>query len=115
VESVYVEERSAPADNYYFFAYHVHISNVGSETVQLISRVWIITDSNGDVERVEGPGVIGEQPVLKTGEKFEYTSFCPLKTSMGTMHGVYKMQTTSGESFDAEIEPFSLAMPNVVN
>lgn len=88
---------------------------MGSETVQLISRVWIITDSNGDVERVEGPGVIGEQPVLGPGAKFEYTSFCPLKTSMGTMHGVYKMQTSEGATFDAEIEPFSLAMPNVVN
>src|SRR5258705_4966365 len=73
VESMYVEERSEPRENYYFFAYRVRISNVGAETAQLVSREWIITDSDGNVERVEGPGVVGEQPLLSHGEALEYT------------------------------------------
>lgn len=115
VESVYVEERSAPNQAYYFFAYHVTISNVGEETATLVSRVWIITDGNGNVERVEGPGVVGEQPRLEPGHSFEYTSFCPLTTPFGTMHGTYQMKTDAGETFDAEIAPFSLEVPGVVN
>jgi ApaG protein len=115
VESIYVEERSVPSQSYYFFAYHVKISNVGEETAQLISRVWIITDGNGNVERVEGPGVVGEQPRLEPGDSFEYTSFCPLTTSFGTMEGTYQMKTDSGETFDAEIAPFTLEVPHVVN
>lgn len=115
VESVYVEERSAPTQSYYFFAYHVTISNVGDETAQLLSRTWIVTDGNGNVERVEGPGVVGEQPRLKPGDSFEYTSFCPLTTPFGTMHGTYTMKTDAGDTFEAEIAPFSLEVPNVVN
>ena len=115
VESVYVEERSAPSQSYYFFAYHVTITNVGSETAQLISRVWIITDGNGNVERVEGPGVVGEQPRLEPGDSFEYTSFAPLTTSFGTMEGTYQMKTDDGETFDAEIATFTLEVPGVVN
>jgi len=115
VESVYVEERSAPSQAYYFFAYHVTIYNTGTETARLISREWIITDGNGNVERVEGPGVVGEQPRLEPGDSFEYTSFCPLTTPFGTMHGAYQMKTDEGETFDAEIAPFSLEVPNVVN
>ena len=83
VESMYVEERSEPQSSFYFFAYHVRISNVGDATAQLLSREWIITDSDGNEEHVQGPGVVGEQPVLRPGESFEYTSFCPLRTSMG--------------------------------
>ncbi|MEO8033943.1 MAG: Co2+/Mg2+ efflux protein ApaG [Acidobacteriota bacterium] len=115
VESSYIEERSEPQDSYYFFAYRITISNVGMETAQLLSREWIITDSDGDVERVQGPGVVGEQPVLRPGESFEYTSFCPLRTSVGSMQGTYTMQTTTGEKFEAEIAPFTLAVPGVVN
>jgi ApaG protein len=115
VESFYVEERSEPREGYFFFAYRVRIKNEGSETAQLLSREWIITDSDGNVERVEGAGVVGEKPVLAQGETFEYTSFCPLRTSMGSMEGGYTMQTASGETFVARIDPFTLAMPGVVN
>jgi len=115
VESIYVEERSDPQESYFFFAYHVVISNVGSETAQLMSREWIITDSDGNVERVEGDGVVGEQPLLAPGQVFEYTSFCPLRTSMGSMQGSYLMRPAGGESFRAEIAPFTLAVPGVVN
>lgn len=115
VESMYVEERSDPQESYFFFAYHVVISNIGSDEAQLISREWLITDSDGNVERVEGAGVIGETPLLKPGQSFEYTSFCPLRTSMGSMQGAYTMRLLSGETFQAEIAPFTLAVPGVVN
>ena len=80
-----------------------------------MSREWIITDSDGNTERVNGPGVVGEQPVLEPGNSFEYTSFCPLRTSFGSMHGSYTMLTPSGEVFEARIDPFNLAVPGVVN
>lgn len=115
VESLYVAERSSPRDNSYFFAYHVRIANTGSETVQLLSREWTITDADGEVERVSGPGVVGEQPVLRPGQQFEYTSFCPLKTSVGAMQGAYQMVTSDGEKFDVAIAPFTLAVPHAVN
>jgi ApaG protein len=115
VESFYDEERSSPQESYYFFAYQVRISNVGGEKAQLVSREWIITDGNGDTQRVQGPGVVGEQPVLAPGEAFEYTSFCPLPTPVGSMHGSYLMVLAGGERFEAEIAPFSLEMPNAVN
>ena len=115
VESAYVPDRSNPKEGSYFFVYHVRIRNVGSETAQLISREWIIPDAEGEVERVKGPGVVGEQPLLPPGGGFEYTSFCPLKTSVGSMHGSYQMVTTTGEKFDAVIAPFTLAVPNAVN
>jgi ApaG protein len=115
VESVYIPERSAPEMSQYFFAYRVRISNVGSETAQLISRRWVITDGDGREEIVEGPGVVGEQPELAPGRSFEYTSFCPLSTPVGTMHGTYHMVSASGTSFDAEIAPFSLALPTALN
>jgi ApaG protein len=115
VTSCYDAERSSPQESYYFFAYQVRIENVGRETVQLISREWIITDANGDAQTVQGPGVVGEQPRLAPGEMFEYTSFCPLPTAVGAMQGTYRMVTEGGQSFDAEIAPFSLAVPNAVN
>jgi ApaG protein len=113
--SFYDADRSSPQENYYFFAYQVRISNVGSETAQLMSREWVITDANGEVQKVQGPGVVGEQPVLQPGEAFEYTSFCPLTTPVGAMQGSYRMMAANGESFDATIDPFSLAVPNAVN
>jgi len=115
VQSTYMPERSAPKEAQYLFEYHVRISNVGSETAQLISREWIITNADGEVERVKGPGVIGEQPTLIPGSSFEYRSFCPLKTSVGSMHGSYQMVTAQGDRFDAIIAPFTLAVPNALN
>ena len=113
VESEYLADKGNHGT--WYFAYHVRISNGGPETAQLLSREWIITDGDGKVEQVQGPGVVGEFPILEPGESFEYTSFCPLPTSMGTMHGAYTMRTQSGERFDAQIEPFTLAVPGVVN
>jgi ApaG protein len=115
VQSQYMPERSAPKDSQYLFEYHVRISNVGSETAQLISREWIITNADGEVERVKGPGVVGEQPILAPGASFEYRSFCPLKTSVGAMHGSYQMVSANGDRFDAMISPFTLAVPNALN
>lgn len=115
VETFYDEERSSPQESYYFFSYHVRISNVGSETAQLVSREWFITDGNGDTQRVQGPGVVGEKPVLAPGEEFEYSSFCPLTTPVGAMQGSYRMVLQNGDSFEAEIAPFSLAVPHAVN
>ena len=115
VQSVYMPERSAPSDGQYLFEYHVRVSNVGDETAQLISREWIITNADGEVERVKGPGVVGEKPVLTPGTSFEYRSFCPLKTSVGSMQGSYQMVTANGDQFDAMISPFTLAVPNALN
>jgi ApaG protein len=115
VQSFYDQDRSAPQESYYFFAYQVRITNVGSATAQLVSREWIITDGNGEVQRVQGPGVVGEQPVLAPGESYEYTSFCPLSTPVGTMEGSYFMVPVGGEGFKAIIAPFSLAVPHAVN
>lgn len=111
----YLPQQSDPRNGLWMFAYHVRISNEGSDTVQLVSRHWIVTDANGRVEEVRGPGVVGEQPILKPGEQFEYTSGCPLPTPMGTMHGSYQMVTRKGERFDAAISPFTLAEPYSVN
>ena len=116
VESFYDEDRSSPQESYYFFAYRVRISNLGHDKVKLVSRQWVITDANGEVQQVQGPGVVGEQPVLAPGEGFEYTSFCPLATPVGTMQGSYQMVLPgNGETFDAVIAPFSLAVPHAVN
>lgn len=115
VISRYVPERSDPEHGAWFFAYTVTILNEGSATVQLLTRHWIITNADGHVEEVRGPGVVGAQPVLAPGESFEYTSACPLPTAFGTMHGTYQMVTEDKERFDAEIAPFSLSMPYAVN
>ena len=115
VESNYLPGQSSPRDSQYLFAYHVRISNEGTETAQLVSREWVITSADGEVERVKGPGVVGETPVLAPGKAFEYTSYCPLKTSVGSMQGTYQMVTANGEKFDANIAPFTLAVPNALN
>ena len=115
VQSSYLPERSDPARNSWFFIYTVEIANRGSETAQLVSRHWIITDANGVVREVRGPGVVGEQPVLAPGESFTYTSACPLETPFGTMHGTYQMVTPNGERFDATIAAFSLGEPHAIN
>ena len=115
VQSMFMPERSSAKDSQYLFEYHVRISNVGAETAQLISREWIITNADGEVERVKGPGVVGEQPVLNPGSSFEYRSFCPMKTPVGSMHGSYQMVTADGDRFDAIIAPFTLAVPHALN
>ena len=116
VESQYAAEHSQPFQNQWFFYYTVRITNESNETVQLLSRHWIITDANGHIEEVRGPGVVGEQPVLAPGESFQYTSGCPLKTSVGVMHGTYRMVfTESGDHFDVEIAPFALHEPYTVH
>ena len=115
VAPVYLPERSAPEEGSFFFAYRVRITNTGDETVQLMRRHWTITDGRGHVEDVEGPGVVGETPVLPPGMTFEYTSFCPLPTSFGTMEGTYQMRTAAGELFEIEIGQFSLVAPQAVN
>jgi len=115
VVSAYVPEKSSPQDQHYFFAYHVRISNLGTETVQLLSRRWIISGPDGEVGHVQGAGVVGEKPVLAPGASFEYTSFCPLRTTLGSMRGSYRMVLPSGDSFEAEIAPFSLAAPSALN
>ena len=115
VRTEYLAQRSAPREGQYLFAYHIRISNQSDETAQLVSREWTISDADGQIERVKGPGVVGEQPVLAPGEAFEYTSFCPLKTSVGAMQGTYQMVTASGETFDAVIAPFTLAVPHALH
>src|SRR6476646_8227927 len=100
VESEYAPERSQPAQNQWFFRYTITITNEGTETAQLITRHWIITDGTGHVEEVRGPGVVGQQPVLAPGESFTYTSGCPLTTPFGMMEGTYQMVNRAGEFFD---------------
>lgn len=113
VVSEFVPERSDGET--FFFAYHIRISNEGEETAQLVSREWVITDGDGNVEHVRGPGVVGEFPLLAPGESYAYSSFCPLPTAVGVMHGRYTMRTRGGETFEAEIAPFTLAVPGAVN
>ncbi|HUP91231.1 MAG TPA: Co2+/Mg2+ efflux protein ApaG [Solimonas sp.] len=115
VKPRFVPEQSEPERSQYLFAYHITIRNEGTHTVQLKTRHWVITNGEGKVEHVRGPGVVGYQPVLKPGEDFQYTSGCPLATPVGTMHGEFSMVTESGEMFDALIEPFRLAVPSVLN
>lgn len=111
VEPVFLEDQSSPADSRYVWAYHVRIENQGDITVQLRSRFWRITDALGRVQEVKGAGVIGEQPVLAPGRKFEYTSGTPLATPSGIMAGTYQMEAESGERFDVAIPTFSLDSP----
>ncbi len=113
VKPAFVPERSGP--EHWFFAYQIRIVNGGSERVQLQSRHWIITDANGRVEEIRGPGVVGEQPILDPGQHFDYTSFCPLPTPFGTMEGSYQMVNAAGETFDIRIAPFELAPPMSVH
>jgi ApaG protein len=111
VEPAYLEAQSSPDSSQYFWAYRVTIENQGLETVQLRSRHWMITNARGELNEVKGPGVVGEQPILKPGESFEYTSGAPLNTSWGMMGGSYQMECERGERFDIEIPTFSLDSP----
>lgn len=111
VEPVYLEDQSSPSENRFVWAYRVRIENLGRTTVQLRSRHWRITDANGRLQEVRGAGVVGEQPVLKPGESFEYTSGTPLGTPSGFMVGSYQMETGDGERFDIKVPAFSLDSP----
>ena len=115
VSSAYVAGQSAPKARRYVFAYTVRISNEGSETAQLRSRHWIITDGNGKVQEVVGEGVVGEQPHLLPGQGFRYSSGAIIETPVGAMQGKYRMVDDQGEQFDAPIAPFTLAMPGVLH
>jgi len=115
VQSRYAEDESLPMTRRFVFEYTITITNNGGEAVQLRSRRWIITDGLGNVEEVEGPGVVGEQPVLSPGEGFRYTSGAILPTERGTMHGTYQMHRADGAQFDATIAPFLLERPHSLN
>jgi len=112
VKPFYLEDQSSPPEDHYVWAYHVRIENHGPETVQLRRRHWRITDALGRMQEVKGAGVVGEQPILKPGEAFEYTSGTPLPTPSGIMVGSYEMETKAGESFAVAIPAFSLDSPH---
>lgn len=111
----HLAEQSDEADNRYVFSYHITLTNNGDSTVQLLSRHWVITDANSHVQEVRGQGVVGEQPVLKPGQSFEYTSGTVLATPVGTMTGSYQMVTEDGTKFDAPIPQFVLSVPRVLH
>ncbi len=115
VQAAYLPDQSNPEDHKYAFAYTVTISNIGNIAAQLISRHWIITDANNHVQEVKGLGVVGAQPLLAPGQQFEYTSGTLLATPVGAMRGNYKIVAEDGSFFDAVIEPFTLAVPKVLN
>ena len=115
VATQYLADQSEPSAGRYVFAYTVTISNTGTVTAQLISRHWIITDAEGDVQEVRGLGVVGQQPLLAPGQSFEYTSGCALPTPVGTMKGSYQMVAEDGLPFDAPIPEFVVSMPRVLH
>lgn len=111
----YLADRSAPDEQHYVFAYTITIHNSGDERVKLISRRWVITDANGKVIEVEGSGVVGEQPNIAPGEEYTYTSGVSLETPVGFMEGSYTMSQEDGREFEAPINAFRLAQPNLIN
>jgi len=113
-EPRFVPEQSDPDGGVFVFGYHITIRNEGETPVQLRSRHWIITNGEGMVEEVRGPGVVGYQPVIAPGEQFQYVSGCPLDTPVGTMHGSFQMVSTQGDAFEASIAPFRLMVPNIL-
>ena len=115
VNTTYLSEQSDPASERYVFAYTVTIANTGTVAAQLISRHWIITDAENVTQEVKGLGVVGEQPLLRPGESFEYTSGTAMATPVGTMKGSYQMVAEDGNKFDAEIPTFTLSMPRVLH
>ena len=115
VQTHFIDEQSAPAENRYVFAYTIRIANVGAVPAKLLTRHWIITDANGKVQEVRGDGVVGEQPHLKPGEDFHYTSGAVLETAVGTMRGSYQMIADDGHRFDAPIARFTLSIPRTVH
>ena len=115
VQTAFLPEQSDPDQERYVFAYTITISNTGTVAAQLVSRHWVITDAEEHIQEVRGLGVVGEQPLLKPGEAFEYTSGTALNTPVGTMRGSYQMIAEDGEHFDAEVPSFVLAMPRTLH
>jgi len=115
VETTYIAEQSSPEQSRYAFAYTITIRNHGTIPARLLSRHWIITDANGKVEEVRGEGVVGEQPYLKPGDGFRYTSGTVIDTPVGSMQGNYQMIADDGKEFDSPIAPFSLSMPHALH
>ena len=115
VNPCYLDEQSEPDQHHYVWTYQVTINNLGKETVQLKNRYWKIIDSNGTKQEIKGEGVVGEQPILEPGAKYEYTSGTPLSTPSGFMEGHYEMETKNGNKFEATIPLFSLDSPNITN
>jgi len=115
VRPTYIADQSDPVNNHYVFSYTVTIRNNGSDAAKLLTRHWVITDGDGLIQEVKGEGVIGEQPHLKPGEGFQYTSGTFMNTPFGTMHGSYQMISDSGEKFDAKIPTFQLSAPNTLH
>ncbi len=115
VHSKYIEDQSEPTKNRYVFAYIITIKNLSQETVQLLSRRWLITDSNGKQLSIEGDGVVGQQPVIESSDEYTYTSGTVIETPVGVMQRHYVMTDSKGAEFIAEIEPFRLAIPNILN
>jgi len=115
VQTQYIEEQSKPDQDYYVFSYTITIMNKGDQPAKLLARHWVITDSNHKVQEVRGEGVVGEQPHLKPGEQFVYTSGTMLETSVGTMRGSYQMLADDGSTFDAPIDEFVLSTPRVLH
>ena len=113
--AAYLADQSDPSRNQYVFAYTITITNTGAVAAQLISRHWIITDAEQQVQEVKGLGVVGQQPLLQPGERFEYTSGTSLPTAVGTMRGTYQMVAADGTAFDAEIPLFTLSVPRVLH
>jgi ApaG protein len=113
--AAYVADQSDPSRNQYVFAYTITVTNAGTVAAQLVSRHWIITDSDHHVQEVKGAGVVGQQPLLKPGESFEYTSGANLTTPVGTMRGTYQMIAEDGHAFNAEIPSFTLSVPRVLH
>jgi ApaG protein len=115
VKTRYIEEQSSPEDERYVFSYNVTLHNAGEIAAKLMTRHWIITDANGNVQEVHGEGVVGEKPYLRPGESYEYTSGTVLETPVGSMQGSYQMVTDNGLAFDAEIPAFTLALPHTLH
>ena len=115
VESFYVDSNSKPEEGIFVFAYLVKLKNISDRTVKLLRRHWIITDSNGEINDVKGEGVVGEQPILKPGEEYQYNSGSHLKSPMGTMQGSYIMTNNEGIEFEVKIPCFTLAVPGIIN
>lgn len=115
VRSEHVDERSFPAMSRHFFVYHITIENRSPQPVQLTDRHWVITNGHGDVEEVQGRGVVGVQPTIDPGESFEYASACPLDTPVGSMKGSFRMLREDGTEFEAQIESFALVAPHSLN
>lgn len=115
VETDYIEDQSNSSDQRFVFAYTITIENIGVTPAKLLARHWVITDSNGKVDEVEGDGVIGEQPIIQPGEAFSYTSGAVLETDVGTMAGSYQMVNEDGQPFDADIPEFVLSVPRTLH